>query len=312
MANRLASTPAGDTGEPSANSAVTVAIETTDQALAGAIASALEDLIIPAPSAVSLFEIRGAKTVGWHIDAYFDATPDIDALHTRLEELLETTLPALSMKQVPNLNWVAISQAALPPVTAGRFTIHGSHDRHRVTRGTGTIEIDAGEAFGTAHHATTALCLEAIDQLTRTQSFSNVLDLGCGAGVLAIALARTLPHAKITATDIDPESIRVTKQNIAINRVKSKITPFVADGLKGPKLAQHAHFDLVIANILAAPLIAFARDIARVAKPGATVVLSGLIREQAAEVSAAYRASGFKSLKQKNMNGWSTLTLQRV
>ena len=141
---------------------------------------------------------------------------------------------------MPQENWVRISQEALPPVAAGRFTIHGSHDRHRVPQGPNSILIDAGEAFGTAHHATTQGCLAAIDRAMRIRNYDRILDLGCGSGVLAIAAARLSPWATILASDLDRQSVVVAKENMRAHGVGSRITTVVAGGLNHPLLRASA------------------------------------------------------------------------
>jgi len=274
--------------------------------LARTIASTLKELIEPAPGALTLFE-DGPR--GWRIEAYYAIPPDAAALAARLESLMERPAPPLEVSPVPDLNWVAISQAALPPVTAGRFVVHGSHDRGRVPHGPGKIAIDAGEAFGTAHHATTLGCLLAIDRLTRVMSFRRVLDLGCGSGVLAIAAARALPKAQIFATDVDAQSVAVAAQNMRANGVDQRIAVARADGLDHHALRHAAPFDLVIANILAGPLCALASGVAKVLHRGGRVLLSGVLNPEAAAVVAAYRAQGFALKEHRRIEGWSTLTL---
>lgn len=220
-----------------------------------------------------------------------------------LSDVLGADMRPIEVADVPDLNWVSISQAALPPVTAGRFTVHGAHDRQRVPQGPLTIEIDAGEAFGTAHHATTRGCLEAIDRLTRRRPYRTVLDLGCGSAVLAIAAARALPRAAILATDIDPIAIEVAERNVALNGHRRHIRTRVRAGVP------EGRYDLLIANILAGPLVTLAPNIRRATRRGSRVVLSGLLVPQAAEVSAAYTAQGFAVEDQRRISGWSTLVL---
>ena len=283
-----------------------------DRDTARTLSAALQDLIDPAPDALTLFETSpGTTGGGWRVEAYFSEKPDAGAMHCALEALMNRPLPPLVPEDIPDLNWVALSQAALPPVTAGRFTIHGSHDRHRVPRGPNAILIDAGEAFGTAHHATTYGCLAAIDRLTRRRTFANVLDLGSGSGVLAIAVSRVLPRARILATDIDRQSVAVAASNMRQNSASRRVTVAHADGVGAPVVRNRAPFDLVIANILAGPLISLAGDIARIAKPGAALVLSGLLNPQAPAVIASYAASGFDLVTHDRVTGWSTLTLTR-
>ena len=297
-----------------------------DKDAAHTLAAALQDLIEPAPDALTLFEhgppigdpaapagVADVKAiVRWKIDAYYDHAPDAAALRQELATVTGMEVPAFSVDPVPDNNWVAMSQAALPPVNAGRFVIHGSHDNDRVPRGPNSIMIDAGEAFGTAHHATTSGCLAAIDRVTRTRRYTNVLDLGCGSGVLAIAVARVLPKALILASDLDEPSVAVAAENMRLNGVANRIHVFAAAGLDHPYIRQAGRFDLLIANILANPLIMLSKSIAQAVEPGGTVLLSGLLIPQAPQVIAAYRASGFQLVRHDRVYGWSTLELKRL
>src|SRR5690606_8131444 len=208
-------------------SATSLSMLVADRDFAHRIAGALQDLIEPLPNALSILE---EPDEGWRIQAYYDSAEDAEAASNVLETTLGEPPPPVTIAPVPDVNWVALSQAALPPVTAGRFTVHGSHDAHRVGQGPGAILIDAGEAFGTAHHATTYGCLLAIDRLTRQHSYKRVLDLGCGSGVLSVAVARALPAAKILASDLDVQSVTVAAANIAANRGQGRINTFAASG----------------------------------------------------------------------------------
>lgn len=285
-----------------------VSLRTAQLDAARSITGALENLVTPAPEAVSQFE-EGPD--GWRIEAYFSEPPDPEDLATQLASAIRGTAPALQMEAVPDLNWVSISQAALPPVQAGRFVVHGSHDRKRIPHGPHAIEIDAGEAFGTAHHATTLGCLMAIDRLARAHRYRHVLDLGCGSGVLAIAAARACPRADILASDSDAEAIAVATRNTRTNGVGARIAFVCASGLAHPWLRHGAPYDLVIANILAAPLWALAPGIARAVRRAGTVVLSGLLTPEAPALIARYAALGFTVDEHRRIVGWSTLTLRK-
>jgi ribosomal protein L11 methyltransferase len=282
-----------------------IALGVNESAPARTLAAAFSEIVHPAPEAVALFDAGS----GWLIEAYYPGPVEAQGLARQLADLLGTTLPAVTVVPVPDANWVALAQAALPPVTAGRFTVHGSHDRHRVARSPYTIEIEAGEAFGTAHHVTTQGCLEALCSLARLTPFRRVLDLGCGSGVLAIAAARSLPRAMVTATDRDRVAVKVASANARLNGVLSRVRFAVADGLSHARRGQS--YDLVLANILAGPLIALAPAMAKIVAPGGRVVLSGLLIPQAAQVIAAYRCAGFQLLVHRRAAGWSTLTLFR-
>ena len=279
-----------------------------DRDLAFRTGGILQDVIYNAPDALTVFEDGPSS---WRLEAYFNDGLNGRDIGAEAGKIAGVQLPAFKIEIVPDLNWVAISQAALPPVMAGRFTIHGSHDRAKIARGPNAILIDAGEAFGTAHHATTFGCLKAIDRLTRTKTYDSVLDLGCGSGVLAIAVAKVLHSAHIWATDMDAQSVKVAALNAEINGVALRIRHRTAAGLSHPDLNRSGRFDLVIANILAGPLISLAPSISRKISAGGTLILSGLLIPQAAGVIAAYRSVGFCLSRHDRIAGWSTLILIR-
>ena len=277
-----------------------------DIGAARSIVGLLEESVMHPPLAVSLFEAPGS---GWTIDAYYESEIG-EAVMAGIVGMANGVTP-IAIEVVPDENWVAISQAGLPPVVAGRFLVHGSHDRAVGRHRRDAIEIDAGEAFGTAHHASTLGCLLAIDRLAQRRRFARVLDLGCGSGVLAIAAARVLAKAAIIASDFDPEAVRVATENVRKNALAGRIRLATAPGLDHPALRRRAPFDLLIANILAEPLIALAPRLARAVAPRGVVVLSGIIPSQGAAVSAAYVAAGFARIRRHQLNGWIILTLER-
>ncbi|KAB2941854.1 MAG: 50S ribosomal protein L11 methyltransferase [Hyphomicrobium sp.] len=282
-----------------------LSVRTTDLGVAQAIEAALA-AAEPALDAVTLFEDGPGA---WRVEAYTQSRADAEAA-AGLATKLGPSIPPIELEDLPDLNWVAISQAALPPVTAGRFVVHGSHDRARIPFGPRSILIDAGEAFGTAHHATTLGCLLAIDRLARSGRVRRVLDLGCGSGVLAIAAARALPGAQVIATDSDPVAVKVAHANAEANGCHS-IAFACADGLAHPWLRHAAPFDLIVANILAGPLRALAGDVAASVRRGGGVVLSGILNPEAPAVIAAYLAHGFFLVQRQRIGEWSTLTLRK-
>jgi ribosomal protein L11 methyltransferase len=243
----------------------------------------------------------------WRLEVYDDgalASGDGAAL------LAALGLPASSCaaESIPDVDWVSETQKALPPVRAGRFLIHGSHDRARIAS-QWAIEIDAGRAFGTAHHGTTKGCLLAIDRLVAPAG--TVLDLGTGSGVLAIAAAKALSHrARIAAADLDPIAVSVARENCRKNRAAG-VRLFVGDGLKPASAYEGAPFDLVMANILAKPLLRLAPRLRTLTRRGGALILSGLLSGQAREVLARYRATGFRLVRRSDLEGWATLTLKR-
>jgi ribosomal protein L11 methyltransferase len=283
-----------------------LSMRTTDLGEAQAISTALE-IAEPALDAVTLFEDGSGA---WRIEAYSQSRADAEAAVKAVRTEVGRPIANIALEDLPDLNWVAISQAALPPVRAGRFVVHGSHDRGRIPYGPGAILVDAGEAFGTAHHATTLGCLFAIDRLARTGAFRRVLDFGCGSGVLAIAAARAMPRAQVIATDSDPLAVAVARANADANGAR-RIAVACADGLAHPWLRRAAPFDLIIANILAGPLRALAGGVTKVTQRGGSVVLSGILNPEAAAVVAAYVAHGFALVQHRRIGEWSTLTLRK-
>lgn len=282
-----------------------VVVDAADSDAARTASGVLGELYEPSPLAVTQFEAGSA----FRVEAYFEAAPDMAEIAAALGDAGSSALSAPRYEAVPDENWVAISQAALPPVAAGRFIVHGSHDALRIGRRLNAILIDAGEAFGTAHHATTEGCLEAIDRMTRRRPYKRVLDLGCGSGVLAIAASRALPQADVVASDIDPIATDVARDNIRANGAAARIDVVTAVGFEHPRLRPNRRYDLIIANILAAPLIRLAPRMRAALEPAGNIILSGLLATQAAEVIAAYRAQGFHVVARRDIAGWSTLTL---
>lgn len=261
---------------------------------------ALED---PTPLAVSRFE---DGPVNWRVEAYFEDARARAAIEPLLAGV--TQLAPLSFAQVPPTNWVRHVEAMLSPVAAGKFLIYGPHDRDKAAGHPLAIEIEAGEAFGTAHHGSTEGCLFAISHVVPGLAPKDVLDLGTGTGVLAIAVAKLRPDAHILATDIDPRSVEIAAENSAKNGA-GNIEALVAKGLGHSRLGGAQQFDLIIANILAGPLIDLAPGVARALRSGGRIILSGLLDKQAAEVLHAYRKAGADEINRVTRGEWVTLVL---
>jgi ribosomal protein L11 methyltransferase len=253
------------------------------------------------PLAVTINETDEAQNL-WETVAFF--ANDADAREARL--LLQ--LPAGIISVLPDTDWVKHSLEGLAPVVAGRFFLHGSHDRERRRHGGVSFEIDAGTAFGTGHHGTTAGCLLALDAILKRRRPKRILDLGCGTGVLAIAAALAAKR-KALATDIDAEAVRVTELNAKLNDVTPLLRGVTAPGLKHTRIAHGAPFDLIFANILARPLISLAHGLTSILAPGGNLILSGLTRDQVRWVLAAYRNRGLIPAHILLMGNWATLTL---
>ena len=217
---------------------------------------------------------------------------------------------AVEVEVLPDIDWVTKSLEGLKPVRAGRFLVHGAHDRDRRRIGDIAIEIEAGLAFGTGHHGTTAGCLDMIERVVRRERPRNALDLGTGSAVLAIALAR-LCRVPILATDIDPVATRVARENVRLNRVERYVATATATGFHHRAFAAWAPFDLIVANILARPLMRLAPAMARNVAPGGSLILSGILDSQRDAVVAAYAAQRFRHVLTTHREGWVTIHLKR-
>jgi ribosomal protein L11 methyltransferase len=277
-------------------------------AVARSMADLLAERATPPALAVTLFENGPGR---FAVEAYY-ATPPCLADLARGAWSLATPMPSPVLEAVPDQDWVALSQAALPPVAAGRFLVHGRHDRERIRPRRMAIEIEAGAAFGTGHNATTTLCLEAIDRLVRRRCFRSVLDLGCGTGVLAIAAARAIPGAHVLAVDNDPLAVAVAHTNARLNGAGPRVRVMAATDFAHARLRRPRGFDLVLANLLPGPLIALAPAMRRGLGPRGIAVLCGLLDHQARELIATYRAAGFRLAARSRRAGWTVLTLERT
>ncbi len=241
----------------------------------------------------------------WQVVVYFERAPD------KAERAALARFGGFAIATLRDTDWVAKSLEGLKPVRAGRFLVHGAHDRGAVKPNDLGLEIEAGQAFGTGHHGTTTGCLMAIEREVRTRPILNALDIGTGSGVLAIALAK-IAKARVLASDIDPVATTVAEENVRLNGVAAFVRTLTAVGVNGRAFTQAAPYDLVVANILAGPLAALAPAIRRVTAPGGTVILSGLLPGQRTRIVATYRATGLTLVRSMIVDGWLTLVLKRL
>lgn len=244
------------------------------------------------------------------IEVYFPEAPAPDVF-AEIAEIFPQYHELKEVKAEPVIeqDWVTLVQRGLHPIKAGRFLVHGSHDHEIGCSRPFAIEVDAGQAFGTAHHGTTRGCLIAIDRLAKLYDIDAILDLGTGSGVLAIAAAKVFHH-EVVATDIDPIAVDVARENFIANGVANFIDAFVATSLKHPGIAARAPYGLVIANILAKPLLTFAPNIAPLMAADGFIILSGMLHHQAKEVRARYAAQGFTLISRIPLDEWTTLVMQ--
>ena len=284
------------------------------EALTGDIAafSALES-----PPVLMTSEADPAQPDAWRMDAYFEGEPSEADL--ALLFALAPSAKGMSAKaeRLADEDWVTLSQAGLEPIRAGRFFVHTPAHRDSVPPGAIAFEIDAGRAFGTGQHETTTGCLIALDRLRAAgASFTNVADIGTGTGLLAFAAMRLWPAARAIASDIDPVAIEVAADNAAVNevrigRARGQIELVVAAGMDHPRLQDRAPFDLLIANILAGPLIDLAPSLAGALAPGGRLILAGLLDHQADAVAAAYRRQGMMAGQRVVRGDWPTLVMRK-
>jgi ribosomal protein L11 methyltransferase len=276
-----------------------------DEATARRIADALADELEVAAAAFEGIDGR------WNVEAFFAGAPAEAQVRACVAAVAGPRLAAaLVFDQVAAQDWIATSLAGLKPVTAGRFTVHGEHDRARIVPNRTGIEIEAALAFGTGHHGTTRGCLLALDGILKVHRPRRVLDIGTGTGVLAIAAARAL-HRRVLASDIDPEAATIAHANARLNGVAPWVTCLHAAGLADRRIHVRAPFDLVFANILLPPLKRLATPLARIVAPDARVILSGLLVAQENAALAAYRPHGFRLVRRIPLDEWVTLVLAR-
>ncbi len=271
-------------------------------------------LLDPMPTVVAE-EVEAFNDAKWRVKAYFAEEPpasSIDQIKTRLPS---AAAAQATIEQLPDEDWLTMSQQGLQPVHAGRFYVHTSANKGEVPAGAVPFLIEAARAFGTGGHETTSGCLAMLDAMKRSgMRFDHIVDIGTGTGLLAFAAGHLWPRAYVTASDIDPVCIDVTAGNAADNGVPlgqsmGQIALCAASGTDHELIQRRAPYDLIIANILAGPLIELARSFAAIAREGSALILAGLLNTQADGVLAAYRKQGYRLHRRVDTGDWPCLWL---
>lgn len=268
----------------------------------------------PMPSIVT-DEMEAFNDAKWRLEAYFPEQPGADVIAAIQQRLPSAAKAKAVLRELPEEDWLVLSQQGLAPVHAGRFYVHTSSNKGNVPRGAVPFLIEASQAFGTGGHDTTSGCLSMLDKMRRQgKRFDLIADIGTGTGLLAFAANNLWPRAYITASDIDPVSIDVTAENAEINNVPLGGTPShlalcVATGTDHEMIQRRAPYDLVIANILAGPLIELAPSLSAVLQEGGTLILAGLLNTQAASVIHTYQRLGFRLEERADTGDWPCLRL---
>lgn len=272
-----------------------------------------------APGVEAVLEGLGGAMVTSHegesrqIDLYVEReeAPDGAALTALLHESLGAEVDAPAVWRVVERDWVAESQSHFPMLEFGRFLVYGSHHARPRAYGRLPLLIDAGRAFGTGHHDSTALALLLLERLQPRYRQPNLLDLGCGSGILALAALRLWPGASVLAADIDPQSVAVAQENRRINRIAGDFRAVASNGLRQADLRGAAPYDLILANILTRPLLMMAPEIARALAPGGHLILAGFLEGDRVKLEARYRALGLALVARQGRGGWSALLLRK-
>jgi ribosomal protein L11 methyltransferase len=267
---------------------------------------------LEAADTAAALELEGSAQAVLIVEEPFADGAVVEALYTEEPDaawLSKIARREITVAPLPDQDWIRLSQEGLPPVRAGRFFVYGAHDAGVVPHGVIPMKIEAGLAFGTGHHETTALCLGVLSDLANRRKFANMLDLGCGTGLLAIGAAK-LWRKPVIASDIDIVAVEVTRENARANGVAPLIRAVTADGMTHPVLGRAAPYDMIIANILAGPLTQLAPAITRALAPGAVLVLSGLLHNQENMILSFY--NGLRFVARHRDGPWSALVLEKA
>jgi len=301
-------------GLPPNNAAYVMRLK-CDEDRARAVADLVVETFDPADTAAAAFEEKASTAhwgaTPWVVEVYFGRAPDEDNVRALVACAVgEDMAQEVTFGRIAQKDWVNAALEGLSAVRAGRFLVHGSHDRDRRKPNDIAMEIEAALAFGTGHHGTTRGCLLYIDEILKRRRPRAVLDIGCGTGVLALAASLAL-HENVAAGDMDRDAVMAARANARLNGAGPWLRPVVAKGAAHPALNRAGHYDLILANILAKPLRMLAKSVAPLAASGADVVLSGLLARDVPGVLSSWAAQGFALVSRRDIDGWASLWLRR-
>jgi ribosomal protein L11 methyltransferase len=282
-----------------------------DEARARAATDVIVEFFDPAETAAAAFEDEASplNPKPWILEVFFGHAPDEGFVRDLLIPVIGSdSVGEISFGRVAERDWVASALEGLHAVRAGRFLVHGAHDRARARTNDLGLEIEAALAFGTGHHGTTRGCLLMLDAVLKRRRPRHIIDLGTGTGVLAMAAAKAVRRT-VACGDIDPVAVAAALDNARLNGVAPFVRPLVSVGARNPALRHNAPFDLIFANILAKPLRLLAPSMARIAAPGAELILSGLLPRDVPGILSSYAAQGFSLRRRLELEGWATLLL---
>jgi ribosomal protein L11 methyltransferase len=284
----------------------------TDEPSARAMTELLGEMFDPMETAVAAFEVEetGVETGTWRLEAYFSEEPDAEMIRELIRPLVGDRADEAAFETIDQQDWVRASLEGLKPVRAGRFLVHGSHDREHVRANDLAIEIEAALAFGTGHHGTTLGCLRALVAELKRRRPARVLDVGTGTGILGFAAARAL-HTPVVAGDLDPEAVLTARENARLNGLGPLMRLYHGPGVRHALANRPRGFDVVFANILARPLKRLAPTLTAVVADDGVLILSGLIERDVPGVLSTYRHRGFHLARAGLIEGWATLVLRR-
>ena len=280
----------------------------TDEPSARAMTELLGEMFDPMETAVAAFEVE--ETGAWRLEAYFSEEPDAEMIRALIRPVVGDRADAAAFETIDQQDWVRASLEGLKPVRAGRFLVHGSHDREHVRANDLAIEIEAALAFGTGHHGTTLGCLRALVAELKRRRPARVLDVGTGTGILGFAAARAL-HVPVVAGDLDPEAVATARGNARLNGLGPLMRLYQGPGVRHALANRSRGFDVVFANILARPLKRLAPSLTAVVAEDGVLILSGLIERDVPGVLSTYRHRGFHLARSGLIEGWATLVLRR-